>query len=185
MRATWQAFAAWPHPESKRRHGDRFRAGWDDALALIEAEVVALKGSDVLFGAVMDPNAVNFSGNLRAGGRTAFRYRGVEVSFDVPARGRLAFHTDAYDDVTANLRAIGLGLKALRAVDRHGITTGAQQYAGFAMLGAGNNLERGRALVADLGRPRALKATHPDTREPGYVDADFRAVTAYLESLGG
>jgi hypothetical protein len=71
----------------------------------LEEEIDKLKGSDVVIGVVVDESQVGFSGNLKAGGLTRFQHRGVEVSFDTKARGRLVFHTDAYDDVTANLRA--------------------------------------------------------------------------------
>src|SRR3989304_1838427 len=88
-------------------------------------------------------DAITWSGQLRAGGRTTTQHAGVEVSFEVPdGKGwrRLTFHTDAYPNVHANLHAIALGLEALRAVYRYGITSSGEQYAGWAALPAGEDL---------------------------------------------
>jgi len=151
-------------------------------LDRLEEEIDKLKGSDVVIGVVCDEAQVGFSGNLKAGGRTAFRHRGVEVSFDTKSRGRLVFHTDAYDDVTANLRAIGLGLEALRAVDRHGITSTSEQYAGFAAIGPGGpDPARGKLLADRHGSvAEALKRTHPD--HGGDAESFRKVVHAYREA---
>jgi hypothetical protein len=160
------------------------RSGWEASLDKIGEEVEHLKGSDVVIGVVVTESQISMSGALKSGGRTAFGHRGAEVSFDTPKRGRLVFHTDAYDDVTQNLRAIGLGLEALRAVDRHGITTSAEQYAGFQMLTSGvTPVERGRELVtAAGGLTAALKRHHPDA---GGDAADFAAVDAFRKAFAG
>lgn len=47
------------------------------------------------------------------------------------AAGRQVFATDACELWQHNVRSIALGLEALRAVDRYGITRRGQQYAGF------------------------------------------------------
>jgi hypothetical protein len=163
--------------------GARLRAHWETVLDRLEDEIDKLKGSDVVIGVVVDETQIGFSGNLKAGGRTRFMHRGVEVSFDTPKRGRLVFHTDAYDDVTANLRAIGLGLEALRAVDRHGITSTDEQYAGFAALGPGGpDPARGKVLAEHHGSvAEALKRTHPDH---GGDPRDLADVQAYRKSIG-
>lgn len=183
MRATWRPLAAWPYPDGPRLTGARIRSGWDAALELLDQEITRVKGDDVVIGVVCDESAVGLSGTLRSGARTAFRHRGVEVSFDHPDRGRVVLHTDAYDDVTANLRAVGLGLEALRAVDRHGITSSGEQYAGFAQLSAGGpDPTRGQRLVEEAGSlAKALKAHHPDH---GGSAAAFADVQAYRKSIG-
>lgn len=183
MRATWRPLPAWPYPPGRRLVGARLRAPTDAVLDRLEDEIGRLKGSDVVIGVVVDESQIGFSGNLKAGGRTRFAHRGVEVSFDTPKRGRLVFHTDAYDDVTANLRAIGLGLEALRAVDRHGITSTAEQYAGFAAIGPGGpDPSRGKVLAEHHGSvAEALKRTHPDH---GGDPHDLADVQAYRKSIG-
>ena len=47
-----------------------------------------------------------------------------------PAK-RLVYATDACEDWRHNVRSIALGLEALRAVDRYGISRRGEQYAGF------------------------------------------------------
>jgi hypothetical protein len=96
-------------------------------------------------------------------------HAGVELSFEVPDGRRLVFHTDVHNQTTRwvnggpsrapwrdNLRAIALGLEALRAVNRYGITRGiGEQYAGFLQLTTGvANPERGRQLVDEAGGVR-------------------------------
>ncbi len=107
MRATWRPLPAWPYPPGRRLEGSRLRAPWETVLDRLEDEIDKLRGSDVVIGVVVDESMIGFSGNLKAGGRTRFGHRGVEVSFDTKRRGRLVFHTDAYDNVTANYRAAG------------------------------------------------------------------------------
>jgi len=112
---------------------------------------------------------------------------GVEVSFD-SSRGRLVYATDVCELWQHNVRAVGLGLEALRAVDRHGITRSGEQYAGFRAIGsaatghpgatesAESPVERGHRLIAEHGSEReALRRTHPDG---GGDRADFEAVIA-------
>lgn len=62
---------------------------------------------------------------------------GVELSFD-SKHGRLVYATDVYDGWEANLRAIALGLQALRAVDRYGVASRGEQYAGWRALPSGS-----------------------------------------------
>lgn len=183
MRATWRPLADWPY-QPRIRAIAPFRMGWEASLDSLELEVERLKGEDLVLGVVVDPAQIGISGMLKAGGRTAFRHRGVEVSFETPARGRLIFHTDAYANVTQNIRAIAAGLEALRAVDRYGITSTAEQYAGFAQLTAGGpDAQRGQVLVDRAGGMRqALMAHHPDR---GGEPRDFADVQAYRQLVEG
>jgi hypothetical protein len=163
MRATWRPLAVWPY-EPRPKSSVTFRTTWDGSLAKLEDEVGRVKGDDVVIGIVCDPDQISFSGALKAGGRARVRHPGAEVSFELPGRGRVVFHTDSYGTLHANLHAIALGLEALRAVDRHGITSTSEQYAGFAQIGPGEgDPARGAQLVrAAGGIPQALKAHHPD-----------------------
>jgi hypothetical protein len=109
---------------------------------------------------------------LRSNAKVGFP--GVRVAFE-SKHGPLTYATDKYDQVyysdtpgwQANIRAIALGLEALRAVDRHGITRRGEQYTGWKALPAGDGtpttLEQARELVnAFGGLTAAIKATHPD-----------------------
>jgi hypothetical protein len=62
---------------------------------------------------------------------------GVIVSFD-SAHGPLRYATDAYTEWQDNLRAIALALKALRDVDRYGVSKRGEQYTGWKALPSGS-----------------------------------------------
>ena len=182
MRATWRPLPAWPYPPRPKAVAP-FRMGWEASLDSLEDEIVRLEGDDLVIGVVCDPSQISISGALKAGGRTAVRHAGAEVSFEVPGGRRLTFHTDAYGTLTQNVRAIAAGLEALRAVDRYGITSSAEQYAGFAALAPGGpDPERGRVLVERAGGvAQALKRHHPDH---GGEAANFADVQAFRKTAG-
>jgi len=60
-------------------------------------------------------------------------YQGVILSFE-SKYGPLRYATDVFDYWQDNLRAISLGLEALRKVDRYGITKKGEQYTGWKQL---------------------------------------------------
>lgn len=184
MRPTIRPLPTWPYPRQRKRYAS-FRVTYGRTLTDLEYEIVQLKGSEVILGLVVDERDVRLDGQLRADANV--RHSGVELSFELPDRRRLVFHTDVHHDWKDNLRAIALGLEALRAVQRYGITTGiGEQYAGFAMLPPGGpDPERGRVLVeAAGGIVQALKKHHPDH---GGDPRNFVDVQAYRNSqyLGG
>lgn len=178
MRMTFRPLPAWPHPERPQR-ADLFKASYSDTLWLLERELGYLDANEVILGVVADERDVRLDGQLRSGAKV--RYPGVELSFEVPRRGRLVFFTDAYrgyaESWQSNLRAIALGLEALRAVDRYGITSTAEQYAGFLQLTTSQaSPERGRQLVQEAGGIRqALMRHHPDQGGDARAFADVQA----------
>lgn len=180
MRATWRPLPAWPYPEIPAKPSN-FEVSWEKTLDDLEREIGLAKGTDVLIGVVANDDQFRIDGTPRTGFKV--RYRGAEVSYDSPDRGRVVFHTDAFRTLQENLRAISQGLTALRAIDRYGITTSGQQYAGFAQLTAGGpSADRGAALVAAAGGlTEALKKHHPDH---GGEAAAFADVQAYRKRAG-
>jgi hypothetical protein len=182
VKATFRPLPAWPYPEQPTRPAT-YRVDYARTLRDLEYEIDAIDGSELVIGIVASERDVRIDGALRAGARVG--YPGVEVSFDVPDGRRLVFHTDVHKGYVEswkdNLRAIALGLEALRAVARYGITSGVgQQYAGFAQLAAGGpDPEHGRVLVERAGSLReALRRHHPDN---GGQQADFVDVVAYRD----
>jgi hypothetical protein len=174
MQATWRPLPAWPYPPAVQRRSN-FEVSWAKTLDDLEREIRYLDGEDLLIGVVADPDQFRIDGTPRAGFKVF--HTGAEVSFDTPARGRLVFHTDAFRTLQENLRAISQGLTALRAIERYGITTTAEQYAGFAQLSAGGpDPERGRVLVEQSGGIRqALLRHHPDHGGDARAFADVQA----------
>lgn len=179
MIVEWRPLPAWPYPKREPKPSN-FEVSWGKTLDDLEKEIDHLKGSDVLIGVVADPSSFRMDGTPRAGWKPL--YRAAEVSFNVKGQRR-TFHTDAFRTLQENLRAISLGLTALRAIDRYGITTSGEQYAGFAMLPSGGpDADRGRALVAEAGSvAKALHKHHPDH---GGTAAAFADVQAYRERAG-
>ena len=176
MKATWRPLPAWPYPPQARR-ASLFQTNWSGSLDKLEREIEKLGGTDVLVGVVAGDDQFTMGGSLKA--KAQVRHPGAEVSFTDGTGTRRTFHTDRYPSLHDNLHAIAAGLEALRAVERHGIADAGQQYAGFAMLGAGD-VDRGRALVeAAGGVTQALKAHHPDM---GGRAEDFAAVDAYRKA---
>lgn len=184
MRATWRPLPAWPYPEQPQRPAT-YKVTYSRTLIDLGREIGHLDGREVIIGVVVDESQIRLDGQMRADAKV--RHAGVEVSFEVRGGRRLVFHTDAHKGYTTswqdNLRAIALGLEALRAVDRYGITSTDEQYAGFAQLTAGGpDAARGKTLVDHAGSVvDALKRYHPDH---GGNARDFADVQAYRKSIG-
>lgn len=182
MNFTFTALTAWPYPATrKRRSRWTFKAGWDDTLRLLDTELRLLKADSCVIAAGFREQDLRLDGLPRANAREP-EHPGVEISFSafaVEGRPRLVYATDVCERWEHNVRSIALGLEALRAVDRYGITRRGEQYAGWRQLGSGEtddgpSLARGRALIKDAGSVvEALKATHPDT---GGNRIDFESV---------
>lgn len=118
----------------------------------------------------------------------------LQVTKSVYANGRwspkvLTFRSFKYDTFADNMRAIGLTMEALRALDRWGVTEG-QQYSGFAQIEAPKAEADAQWLagvlrvdVADLTanpgafRNAAIKATHPD--RAGQPEFPFAGIENY------
>lgn len=182
MRTTFRPLPVWPHPETKPRKWDKFDSTYRQTLDLLEYEIEKLGGREIVVGAGFRPSDIRLDGLPRANARQEpYTHPGIEVSFD-SRYGPQVYAVDRFEDWRANLRAIALGLKALRDLDRWGFARRGQQYAGFAALAAGETLlERGRRLVETAGGVReALKAHHPDV---GGTTDDAAAINAWAARL--
>jgi hypothetical protein len=185
MNLTFRPLAVWPYPAQPKRPAT-YRSTYPRTLQDLEREIAYLKGDEVIIGVVTSPANIRLDGRMRADATVT--HAGVELSFEVPDGRRLVFHTDVHASFTNswhdNLRAIALGLEALRAVDRYGITSTAEQYAGFLQLEtSAPSVERGRALVSEAGSMKqALLANHPDH---GGDPRRFADVQAYRQASGG
>lgn len=182
MNVTFRPLTVWPYPDTyPRRSRSTFKAGWGSTLELLSRELRMLGASEVVIGAFFREQDLRLDGLPRADARVP-HHPGIEISFNHPEHGRLVYATDVCERWEHNVRSIALGLEALRAVDRYGITRRGEQYAGWKQLprGDGPSAERGRALIRDYGSVReALMATHPDR---GGNAADFADVQAAREA---
>lgn len=129
-------------PAASRRQA-QFRATYPATLELLWREIAALGGRDVILQVDIAERDIRTDGLPRANARYGSN-PGVVVSFR-SAHGPLRYATDAYTGWQDNLRAIALSLEALRAVDRYGVSTRGEQYAGWRALPAGNGTGFGSA----------------------------------------
>jgi hypothetical protein len=123
----------------ERRSSAQFKAKWPDTIALLKSETEYLGAQVVACQIDVTEGEVRRDGMLRVGAKVGFP--GVKISFE-SVHGPLTYATDVYDKIwphsmpgwQANVRAIALGLQALRAVDRYGITKSGEQYCGWTAL---------------------------------------------------
>lgn len=148
----FRSLPVWPRPDTyPRRSRNVFSASWTQTMDLLERELDLLGAENVVIQAGFTDDEIRLDGYPRAGANP--RHPGIILSFE-SIHGPMQYLTDAHEFWQHNVRAIALGLEALRAVDRYGITTRAEQYQGWKMLTAGSGLtSRDQALktLRDLG----------------------------------
>lgn len=175
-------------PVEGARRWSPFKATWGATLSDLQRELEA-HGAELV---VLEVGL--FSADFRQDGwprgdRRNPRSAGVRLTFratKVPGRPLLTFDSGEFSEWGDNVRALALGLHDLRRAERYGITNRGAQYAGFKALPTGGpDPDRGRRLIAErFGGDvrRALRATHPDTREDGFTDQDFADVQALRDA---
>lgn len=159
-----------------------FKAGWTSTVELLAKELRQHGSRRAVLEIDFREQDLRLDGLPRADRRA--QSAGVVLSFEATAVSgspRLRYEVGTFNDWRDNLRAIALGLEALRAVDRYGVTKRGEQYAGWKQLATGGpSVERGRQLIREHGDVRrALLATHPDQ---GGDPADFADVQAAREA---
>lgn len=182
MQVRFRPISSWPAEFVPGHRHDPFRASFGQTLQLLEFELDKLGASDVVIEAGFREQDIRLDGWPRSNAQQP-SFPGVIVNFE-SHHGPLRYGTSMYVRWQANLRAIALGLEALRAVDRHGIGQRGEQYAGWKQLTAGGpDVARGRTLIAHHGGERAARfATHPDQ---GGDAKDFADVQAAIEASRG
>jgi hypothetical protein len=182
-----RSIATWPAERTPdhRRKPSPFSSSLTDTLGLLRRELHALSATDVWMEIAIPGDPVTNSVEWRRDGKPRSHARpahpGIVLSFTSRTLGKeLRYATDRFRSWQDNLRAIALGLEALRKVERYGIANRGEQYAGWAQLTSGGAVERGRDLIREHGSVvAALKATHPDV---GGDEDDFKAVQAAREA---
>lgn len=200
MEYRFSPILVWPYPPRTRpRKRAPFRAVWSSTRAILQKELAHLQARNVVIQCDADASAFRLDGMLRADAK--LRSPRIILSFD-STHGPLSYPCETFDQWQANVRAIALGLNALRMVDRYGVARRGEQYAGFKSLPgpppAANNgrpmrpdeaLNSLRSCVGsfsisypDLGRAirNAQRKTHPDA---GGTAEAFKCVQAAAEAL--
>ena len=199
---------SWPWPQTEDPSYSPFSAKWTATAALLKRELAQLGVDDAIVEIDVREQDLRNDGWIRSNARPSSDR--VILSFEMPDVGWLRYPCDRFrgrpwngiPGWQANLRAIALGLEALRKVDRYGITSQHEQYRGFRALPSGNQPtttreEAARILaqqsrmaeheilrsgeVAKLAAADALKTTHPDQ---GGDAEDFADVQRARIALG-
>jgi hypothetical protein len=165
----------WPGartPEHARAHSP-FKAGWQVTVRDLLRELRALDAKQTVLNLAVTDADLRVDGLPRANARLSDA--GVVVAFD-SMHGPLRYACDRFWSWQENLRAVALGLEALRKVSRYGIATDGQQYRGYRALGGhdprvrprgahgGGGGERGGPPLAGRPHPAHPKALKARTR---------------------
>lgn len=207
MRLVFRPIDVWPGEltDEANREGHSFKASWSDTLELLGREVAYLGADEVVLQVAADERAMRLDGGLRADAKP--EHPGVIVSFDSKRHGALRYFTDRFTrnwghqspGWQANVRAIALGLEALRKVERYGIANRGEQYTGWSALpsGADTSTAYQELLLATAKMPdgstwppspesqltiyrMALKNAHPDMGGSTQLLMDVRHAAQYL-----
>lgn len=169
----------WPGEPCRSRRRAAVRSPYSATLKLLERELEQLRARQVVIQADCSPAEIRRDGQLRSDAR--LKGPGIILTFE-SKHGPLQYPCDSFNDWQDNLRAIALGLEALRAVDRYGVTGRAEQYKGWAKLAAPASPDF--ATVADaidwLARHSTSQTAETIGSSPGAFRAAYREAAAAL-----
>lgn len=196
MRLEIRPISQWPGEKDRNPTRSPFKSTYADSLELLDREIWNLRDERteheiVVVELDVPERAIRLDGGLRADARAG--WHGVIVSFEskhgplryacdrfnVPAWGR-GDSSQAWRD---NLRAIALGLEALRKVDRYGISRDGEQYRGFNALGAGTPMPAGPSMTREQAIAFLLDESglpHEALGSEGFIDRAYRAAAKRL-----
>lgn len=189
----------WPGKRTGFHQSSPFKADLRDTEQLLNRELSMLRAKRVVMQMEITRADLRIDGSLRSGRR--IHRPGVILRFD-SKHGPVTMPCDKFPQWEDNLRAIALGLEALRKVDRYGISATGEQYRGWQALPgpAPNSVEAELPTVDDaiaflrklvsafrageIGAEEALRKaeflTHPDK---GGDPLDFKRVQRCRELL--
>lgn len=154
----------WRTPRQRRPNPFRVRS-YEQTLDQLHRELDHLDARSAHLQLDIEPGQLRRDGHLRSSAKV--HHPGVILTIDARTLGVLTYPCDTFEARWAgeppswqiNLRAIALGLEALRKVERYGIAERGQQYAGFGALppgptavGAAMTVEAAARLLCDATR---------------------------------
>lgn len=131
-----------------------FSAGWWKTEDLLDREAHMLDAITCTIRLALDRRYFYKGGNGLTANAPLPRHPGVVVVIDSAEHGVLTWSCDRYrrrgysneaQSWQHNVRAVALGLEALRQVERYGIAERGEQYAGFTAIGTGMAMGAKRA----------------------------------------
>lgn len=173
MKLTYRPLPVWTAPNTARRRSDPYRSRWDITMKDLGRELTLLKARRPVLQLMVAETDIRADGSgLLAGRRPA--HPGVVLAFDTETSA-MSFPCDSCTEWRDNVRSIALGLTALRAVDRYGISPGGEQYQGWKQLPPGRATDTGPVLT-----PREAAAFMAEHGNDGTVPMDPAALTDML-----
>jgi hypothetical protein len=133
MNITFRPLGAWPGDQTRRPERSRFKTHYSVTLELLQREFAHLGAREIVIQLDLQERDIRLDGLPRANAHP--QHQGVVIAFE-SKYGPLKYATDTFDHWQDNVRAIALGLEALRKVDRYGITKRGEQYTGWKALPA-------------------------------------------------
>lgn len=133
MQYQFRPIHEWPGTKTNPRKRSPFDVTWSRTLQDLDRELRHLKAEGLIIQCAVKESEIRLDGMMRSDARPA--WPGVILTFD-SKHGPQSYPCDTYSDWQANVRAIGLALTALRAVDRYGVSNRGEQYKGWARLEA-------------------------------------------------
>lgn len=124
-----------------------FSASLAKTLRDLDREIAQLRCTHAVMEVAIPPDDLRLDGRPRASARA--HHPGVVLSLPKTSVGPLRYATDVFTTWQDNLRAIALGMDALRRVDRYGITRKGEQYAGFKALPSGSGAPSEGGMTRD------------------------------------
>lgn len=139
---------AWPGERTRTRKPSPFKVNWTSTMRVLETEIRALNGRDVVMRLSVGADQIRIDGGVKANARISDPSVIIEFRAGPDV---LSFPCDRFNWWEDNVRAIALALEALRKVDRYGVRAG-RQYEGFKALPGGSSpqLAMTDARAADL-----------------------------------
>jgi hypothetical protein len=192
MRVTFRPIDQWPGeptPAYQRKSKYTFKGTYDSTLRLLDDELRHLDAEGLVIQLEMAEKDIRLDGMPRSNATP--KGPAVIVSFE-SKHGPLRYATDVFDHWHANLRAIALGLEALRKVERYGITKRGEQYTGWKQLGSGMPMpaaqmtaDEAAAFVARASGDPNLGGFEVLQQWPEYGDAYYRDAAKRLHPDSG
>lgn len=193
MILAFRPIAVWPEGWRDRTDDQRvwspFSASHTSTLIALDVELSALNATAVTLQVDAAERDCRVDGQLRADEKV--RHPGVILTIDTPSMGSLVYSTDRFRGRfgiagwQSNLRAITLGLEALRRVERYGIAERGQQYAGYRELGSGIPMGAAPAMTVEVAGRLLWNAAYGGDWPPPSLDvATIRAAWRVAATKG-
>lgn len=200
MRVTYRPLSNYPARETILRRSSQFRTHFNQTLGKLAREIEHLGCDEFVIEMDLAETDLRNDGLPRSGAKA--RSPRVVISLPKSKHGPLRYPCDTFSAWEENVHAIAKALEALRAVDRYGVTSRGQQYAGWKALGSGEpedamlldeaakvvaqysgvtpNVITSSPTIARAACLDAVKATHPDA---GNQSEGFRKVQRARKTL--